>query len=234
MVEKQPGPFQTIAPDHERLGADEVPEQEGMGQVPLPVLDVGAGDIDLFSVFDSQEGAIDGADRITGLFEEAHLLLEFPGQPFIVAVMERDVLSAGGSDTGVPRRGRALVGVVPEVADAPIGKPLDGLPRPVRRGVVDDDQFEILKALIEDATHRAAEEPLAIVGRYDDANFGWLIAHHDQSGLVTRTTSSSHATERRPKFSGSSNSCFGNISTSNPAPRSRSMKSLPYWRTWSS
>ena len=90
------------------------------------------------------------------------------GFPLVVVVEEGDEFPVGGPDPGVPCRVRALIRLVSQTADLAVG-----LVHPVcqqrfdrfRGGVVDDDEFEGVVRLGEDAVDGLAEHLRSTIRR---------------------------------------------------------------------
>jgi hypothetical protein len=86
-------------------------------------------------------------------------------QPEVVGVEKRGDLPPRESKSGVPRRRVAAVRL-PLVPEAIPVRRQDAL-RPVGRAVVDDDELEIAKRLLEDASDRRLDDPRPVERRYD-------------------------------------------------------------------
>ena len=104
----------------------------------------------------------------------------------IVRLGEPDVFAIRMTEAEVPLlEGAAIVlSVEDSLHPRVFGIRLDHLPTVVGRGIVEDDQLEVLKGLIQDAVKPPGQVPCVIVVRSDDGYLG-----HHAGPLWERTTS---------------------------------------------
>ena len=98
---------------------------------------------------------------IAVLLQRAHHFVQRLGREQIVVIQEGDVLAArrGDAAIGVAGDAGALAGL--EYAQALIGMAAQQRPKGLarRRGIVGDDEFEMIIALLADAAQRGIEQP---------------------------------------------------------------------------
>lgn len=96
----------------------------------------------------------------------------YPHEPVLldsaVVVREGDDVAARGIDAGVPARGEFPVAV--EADDPHVVHPRERLRRPVRRGVVNDDNLVVRIPVGPDTLHAVAEEGEPVVREDNDAD----------------------------------------------------------------
>jgi len=97
--------------------------------------------------------------------EKGHAEVQMVGEPFVVGVQERDVLSTCAKHGGVPRRIHALV-LLPDQDETGV-RALDQIGRVVGRTVVHHDQFPIRESLPLHACDRGLDRLPAVIGRDD-------------------------------------------------------------------
>ncbi|MNK75859.1 hypothetical protein D3C87_954100 [compost metagenome] len=88
----------------------------------------------------------------------------------IVVIEVSDVLSRRGLDTGVPRRGKALVSGMSDIGDPPCGRKLLDHVLGTHAGIVDDHDFEVLEGLSKHALDRTSQEVGTIESGDNDGN----------------------------------------------------------------
>ena len=100
------------------------------------------------------------------------MVFQFVRVPAIVGIDEREQLAAGMANPGISRAGEAAVLGMVDYADARVTKPPSDANAAVGRPVVDDQQFEIGKALLDHRANGFTDEALDIKNGHDDTNLG--------------------------------------------------------------